>query len=151
MKMIYLLGILLAVIAISGCTGNVVSDNAPTVNSNQGQDINFEIPLSSVSDTLSYYVYDDNGVKINYFVVRGTDNEIKTAFDACEVCGGYKGYRQEGGDVVCNNCGRHFKINDLGEKNRGGGCWPAHIEHQIIDGNIMIKESELKKGRSYFV
>ncbi|MBD3203920.1 DUF2318 domain-containing protein, partial [Candidatus Woesearchaeota archaeon] len=90
------------------------------------------------------------GTMIKYFAVRAQDGNIRTAFDACDVCGGHKGYRQNGNDVICNNCGRNFRIESIGEKNQGGGCWPSYLEHEIKNGNILIKKSDLESGRYMF-
>ena len=114
-------------------TGNVVSESGEVI----------KIPLSEVSNTAKFY--NEDGIK--FFVVKASDGEIKTAFDACDVCGGSKGYRQEGGDMVCNNCGRHFAIDQLGEKNiYGGGCWPGYLESSIEGDFVVIKKSDLENG-----
>ena len=93
------------------------------------------------------YSFDTNGVTVKYLVVKGLDGKIRTAFDACDVCGGDKGYRQEGNDVVCNNCGRHFDIGDLGTSNTaGGGCWPSFLTHTVEGDYILISKAELAAG-----
>jgi len=147
---------------ISGCTttGNIITKktantcNTPSCNevTENSQTDFVVIPLSEITGTVKHYEYNSNGAVIRYFIVLDSKGNVETAFDACEVCGGEKGYRQERSDVVCNNCGRHFKIDELGETNTNeGGCWPAHIEHEIINGNVVIKNSELETGRRYFV
>ncbi len=108
------------------------------------------IPVSEISSTMKKYTFDTGGTTVKFMVVLGSDGKPRTAFDACEVCGGAKGYRQSGTDVICNNCGRHFKIDSLGTANMGGGCWPSHIPHVIEDGEIVIAESDLAKGARYF-
>jgi len=71
-------------------------------------------------------------VNVKYFVVEAEDGSVKTAFDACDVCyRSRKGYRQEGDDMICNNCGNHYPISGLGTKNlRGGGCWPGYLPNE---------------------
>lgn len=110
-----------------------------------------EIPLSEITSKARFFNYDSKGVKINYFVVKGSDGEIRTAFDACDVCGGRKGYRQQGNDMVCNNCGRHFNIDQIGTKNLGGGCWPSYLKHETKDGKIIIQKQDIEKGRRFFI
>ena len=141
--LILLAGILL----VSGCinastTGDVVST----------QDANrvMKIPVSEISSQVKFYSFNSGGTKVNFFAVKGSDGKIRTAFDACDVCGGYKGYRQEGNDMVCNNCGRYFDINDIGTKNRGGGCWPSYLSHRTEGDNIVIEKSELLAGKWRF-
>jgi len=140
---LYLVGILLLITVgffifrgNFSSTGNVIQEEET-----------ISIPLSEISEKVSFYKYGS----INYFAVRASDGSVKIAFDACDVCGGSKGYRQEGGDMVCNNCGRHFDIDSLGEKNiYGGGCWPSHLPAEIKGDNVLIKISDIEKGRNLF-
>ncbi|MBT4376924.1 DUF2318 domain-containing protein [archaeon] len=106
-----------------------------------------KIPITGISSKAAFYEHEGS----NYFVVKATDGSIKTAFDACDVCGGAKGYRQEGSDMVCNNCGRHFAISSLGQENIfGGGCWPSHLEHEVEGDYIVIQKSDLAGGSFRF-
>ena len=110
----------------------------------------YSIPLSSVTDTVQKFEHDASGTTVRFFVVRGPDGNIKTAFDACDVCGGSKGYVQKGTDIECKNCGRVFDINGLGTKNKGYGCWPSFLSHQIVDGNVVISKQEIEAGKHRF-
>ena len=144
-KQILIIGILgLLALVIAGCgnnaTGNFVADSVGQVS----------IPLSDLSDKVQFYNYDDNGVRISYFTVLGSDGKPRTAFDACDVCGGYKGYEQQGSDIACRNCGRVFSIDGLGTKNKGFGCWPSYLPHKVEGNNILIKVSDLKASRHRF-
>jgi uncharacterized membrane protein len=110
-----------------------------------------EIPLSGISETANFYTLSVDGVKVKYFAVRGSDGVVRTAFDACDVCGGYKGYQQIGDDMRCINCGRFFNIDDLGTKNSaGGGCWPSYLSHEIVGDNVVIDETEIAASRWRF-
>ena len=112
-----------------------------------------KIPLSEISGTAKFYDYDSNGVNIKYFAVKASDGSIKTAFDACDVCyRSRKGYRQEGNDMVCNNCGNHYAISGLGTKNlKGGGCWPGYLPSKIDGDYLIVGEKDLESGRYRFV
>lgn len=127
-------------------TGNAVCDMKKGCDSLEENGEYVKIPVSEISSEMKKYSYDVDGVEVNYFAVKGTDGEIRTAFDACDVCGGYKGYRQRGNDVVCNNCGRFFSISDIGTKNKGGGCWPSYLSNKIEGDQILVKKSELAEG-----
>ena len=109
-----------------------------------------KIPLSSVSDQMIKHSFDAEGVQVNYFIVKGADGQVRTAFDACDVCGGHLGYHQEGSDVVCDKCGRFFNIDDIGSKNTGGGCWPSYLGHKIEGDNVLISKTELNEGKWRF-
>jgi uncharacterized membrane protein len=134
--------LMILTILVSGCiTGGASADR-------DGEYI--KIPLSEISDEAKFYTLEDGGVEINYFVVLGSDGEPRTAFDACDVCGGSKGYRQDGTDIICNNCGKVFRIDGLGTKNRGSGCWPSYLPHEIKGDNLLIKISDITEGKHRF-
>ena len=144
-KKILVVGILTLIsLLIAGCgnkvTGNAVVDSKDYVN----------IPLSEVTDTVKFYTFNDGGVNIKYFAVLGSDGKPRIAFDACDVCGGYKGYRQTGNDITCNNCGKVFSIDGLGTKNKGYGCWPSYLPNEEKGKDILIKISDLEEGRQRF-
>ena len=140
---------LLTVIIVVGCgsdSGSATTGAAVSVE--DGDTV--KISLDSVTDEVKKYNYDANGITVTYFAVRGSDGQVRTAFDACDVCGGYKGYTQQGNDIECNNCGRVFSIDGLGTKNKGYGCWPSYLSHTIKDGNVVIPTAELEAGKSRF-
>ncbi len=110
-----------------------------------------KIPLSEVSSNAKWYEYDANGAAIRFFAVKASDGSVKTAFDACDVCyKNKKGYRQEGNEMVCNNCGRRFPINSLGTENTGSGCWPGYLPNTVRDGSVVIRKSDLEAGKWRF-
>jgi uncharacterized membrane protein len=108
-----------------------------------------KIPLSDISNSLSFYSYKSNGTAIKFFAVKGSDGNVHVAFDTCDVCGP-KGYTQSGNDVVCHNCGKHFSINSIGTANLSGGCWPSHLPMNISGNSIVIKTSDLVTKESTF-
>jgi uncharacterized membrane protein len=116
-----------------------------------GQTDVIEIPLSRVTESAKTQNYNSNGVTVKYFVVKGSDGQVHTAFDACDVCfQEKKGYSQDGQYMVCRNCGNSYTTNQIGTANTGGGCWPGYLKHRIEDGNLIIEKSDLDLGRRYF-
>lgn len=115
-------------------------------------DTTISIPLSEISAQAKWYEYNSNGVTIRFFAVKASDGSIKTAFDACDVCyGKHKGYRQEGNQMVCNNCGNRYAIDSLGTENkRPGGCWPGYLPSSVAGGKVIIQKSDLDAGRYRF-
>ena len=114
-----------------------------------GQDV--RIPIAEVNDGkakfYNYTLADDQ--KISFFVVKSSDGIIRAAFNACDVC--YekrRGYHQEGDDLVCNNCGRHFPSNSVNEVK--GGCNPAPLERTVEGDHLVIKARDLQQGAFYF-
>ncbi len=139
---------------ISGAAPTSLESVSPTSSSEEetqtAADDSVVISLKDVSQTAEIHSYQSNGVKVNYIVVLGSDGEVRTAFDACEVCGGSKGYEQVGADVMCIKCGRYFEIDGLGTQNTGAGCWPAYLPHILEGDSIIIKKSDLDKGVHLF-
>lgn len=115
----------------------------------------FEYPLSGITTTASFYSYvhrtsDTTGIEIKYFIVMAPNGEIKSAFDACEVCWAeYKGYVQLSTYMRCVNCGNTYPINALGTQG-SGGCWPGYLPHTTGPGSISIEASDLATGAWMF-
>jgi len=104
--------------------------------------------VDGVSETAEFFEYSG----IEFFVVRAAGGSVKTAFNACDVCyRSRKGYRQEGDDMVCNNCGNHYRISGLGTQNlKGGGCWPGYLESTAEGDYLVIAKASLESGRYRF-
>ncbi len=121
-------------------TGNVIAEPI-----DEGDVI--KIPISQISKNAQWFEY--NNAK--YFVVKSKKGDIKTAFDACDVCyRSRKGYSQKGGDMVCNNCGNHYPISGLGTTNLRGGCWPGYLPNSIQGDYIVLKKSDLDAGKQRY-
>jgi len=61
-----------------------------------------------------------------FFVIQ-VGTELRTCFDACEICGD-KGYFEDRGAVVCRNCTSPIALSSLG---RSGGCNPIPLSHHL--------------------
>jgi len=109
------------------------------------------IPLAKVSDGKAHFFsLAQNGKELKFFVVKGSDGAMHTAFDACDVC--YrekKGYVQDGGAMLCKNCNRKFEITRIGADS-GGGCNPSHLPARVDGRNITVKLSDLRSGERFF-
>jgi len=112
-------------------------------------------PVSEISTTAKYYSYTyiinaTTKKEIEYFIVQDGNGNIKTAFNACEVCyNADKGYSQNGDIMKCNNCGNQYPIENLGSQGQGG-CWPGYLPHTINADEIVIQNSEIEKGAYLF-
>ncbi|HKZ18405.1 MAG TPA: DUF2318 domain-containing protein [Geobacteraceae bacterium] len=109
------------------------------------------IPLAKVADgNAHFYRLGDGGKDIGFFVVKGSDGALHTAFDACDVCfREKKGYVQQGDFMICKNCNKKFAINMIG-RIAGGGCNPSHLNHSEDGKNVVIKVADIKPGALYF-
>jgi uncharacterized membrane protein len=109
------------------------------------------VPLAKVSDgTAHYYRLDDGGKELNFFIVKGSDGAIHTAFDACDVCfKEKKGYVQQGDQMLCKNCNQKFAIARIGATS-GGGCNPSHLPAKVDGKTVTITVADLKSGARFF-
>lgn len=109
------------------------------------------IPLSKVTDGKAhFYKFSDGGKEIGFFLVKGADGALHTAFDACDVCfREKKGYFQEGDFMICRNCNKKFAIVRIGP-HAIGGCNPSYLPHQQSAGNAVISVNDLKTGARFF-
>jgi uncharacterized membrane protein len=109
-----------------------------------------KIPMANVQDgNAHFYSYAAGGKTVTFFVMKAVDGSIRTAFDACVACNHAKlGYRQEGGLVVCNNCGMGFTPAQIGQVT--GGCNPIPV-NKTLDGQMLVlKAKDLESGAQYF-
>ncbi len=147
--------LIIIAIVISGIAAAVVlsGDDGPPVDETNIVGNNAVVQVNEVSDgDFHYYEYDYQGVAIKYFVVKGTDGELHTAFDACDVCyHAGKGYTRDGEKANCENCGLQFDVNSLGDENQvGGGCWPGYLPHTTEGSELLITLPDLQAGKYYF-
>ena len=109
------------------------------------------IEIASLTTTTEFFTFDASGTIVEYFAVMGSDGDPRVAFDACDNChAAGLGYRQEGDQVICNNCGNSFSIDSIGTKNQPGGCWPGYLEFTVENGQILIDPAVLAAGAWYF-
>lgn len=98
------------------------------------------IPLSELTDSsLHFYTADVNGTVIRFLVIHQSSGNYAVALDACQICG-WAGYRQEGQNVVCRNCGATIYIPSIGDR---GGCNPVPVKSQVERGEVIVDLSAL--------
>jgi high-affinity iron transporter len=103
------------------------------------------VPLSALTDSsLHFYAADVNGTTIRFLVIHRQNGDYTTALDACEICG-RQGYRQEGQNVVCRNCGASIYIPSIGER---GGCNPIPVKSRVEAGEVIVELSALAEANS---
>ncbi|HBG06629.1 MAG: hypothetical protein A2075_18435 [Geobacteraceae bacterium GWC2_58_44] len=109
------------------------------------------VPVAKVSDGKAHYFRVAEGAKdINFFVVKGSDGVLHTAFDACDVCfKEKKGYVQKGDQMVCTNCNQKFAIARIGAAS-SGGCNPSYLPAKVDAANVRISLADLKAGARFF-
>ena len=104
------------------------------------------IPVATVSDGhLHRFSTDVAGHAARFLVIRA-GKEVKTAFDACQVCG-TDGYNEIGGNVVCLNCDANINIPTIG---RPGGCNPIPLPSRVEGNSVVIRASDLAAEAAQF-
>ena len=111
------------------------------------------IPKSDISDTAKFYKYKVGNTAMEVVAVKASDGTIRTAFNTCQVCfdSGRGYYKQEGNELVCQNCGNRFNMDQV-EKIKGG-CNPVPImsTDKTEDGtNITISGTFLAQNKQLF-
>lgn len=151
----YLILILILVLTVNGCSTKTkeakkqVENKYITVKANE--DNNIILDTSKITSTATFVNYDDDGIIIQFILVRGTDGKVRIALNTCQVCNpSPKAYFiQEGEYLVCQNCGTKFHINKIGIEK--GGCNPTPVEEkQEEDNKIIISKDYIDTFKSKF-
>ena len=72
-------------------------------------------------------------------MIHQTNGNYATALDACQICG-TAGYRQEGQNIICRNCGAAIYAPSIGE---AGGCNPILVKSHVEGGEVVIDTAAL--------
>lgn len=122
--------------------------SSPAAGAAESRDI--KIALTDVGTQAKFFDYKtaDNR-SMRFFVIKSSDGVYRAALDACDTCyHAKKGYRQEGDDMVCNNCGLHFHSAQINEVH--GGCNPVGLPRTVDGNQLVIKANELDSRAGYF-
>jgi high-affinity iron transporter len=106
----------------------------------EAQNNQVRIPLSELTDqSLHFYTADVNGTVVRFLVIHKTNGDYTAALDACQICG-RAGYRQEGQNVICRNCGASIYVPSIGDH---GGCNPIPVKSSVVGGVVIVDLSAL--------
>ena len=137
-------------LAVSGPSKSAAGTVVTAVAGNGQSSGAIQIPLAEITDQAKYYEYQTaNQKKVRFFVIKSSDGVYRAAANACVVC--YrekKGYHQEGDDMVCNNCRKHFPSALVNEVT--GGCNPDGIPRTIQGDKLLIAASDLEARAELF-
>ncbi len=98
-----------------------------------------------------YNVEVSSGKIVYFFIVKDKNGILRAAANECQICFAVRrGFRQEGDEMVCNNCGNRYPIERIATEK--GGCNPAPINPnlEVVDGEIVIEEEKLDEVSIYF-
>ncbi|MDR1445520.1 MAG: DUF2318 domain-containing protein [Treponema sp.] len=111
------------------------------------------ISIDEVTENALFYPVDIGGTRVEVLAVKAPDGTIRTAFNTCQSCyGSGRGfYKQQGTVLVCQNCGKRFRMSQV--EVRSGGCNPVPIfkDDKTVRGNtITISKEYLARARDIF-
>jgi FTR1 family protein len=92
------------------------------------------VPTAQVSDSnLHMFRLNAGGSEIRFLIIKQPMG-YGVALDACQICG-RAGYRQEGSNVICRNCGAAIYIPTIGQS---GGCNPVGVASHVDGADIVV-------------
>jgi uncharacterized membrane protein len=117
------------------------------------RDADLVIPVAEVTEAARFYPVEIEGTTLEVIAVEAADGTIRTAFNTCQVCydSGRGYYKQDGGALVCQNCGNRFLPDQV--ELQSGGCNPVPIfpeNKTVSDESITISEEFLGEARVIF-
>ncbi|MGE5300030.1 MAG: Fe-S-containing protein [Acidobacteriota bacterium] len=109
------------------------------------------LPIKDFSDgKVHFFTYKKDGKRINFFVRTDGKDNLSAYFDACYTCyKNKKGYREEGSDLVCNECKLKFRLAEE-HWDTSHGCCPIAVKSRIDGGELIIAAKDLEKGQKLF-
>jgi uncharacterized membrane protein len=148
-----LLPVIVAIVAVVAVGGWFMLGQSPVGGPelvSAGQDGKIRFAAEDFNDGKArFYRFNGQTGPVDFFVVRSHDGVIRSAFDTCDVCyKARKGYRQEGNDMVCNNCDQRFRTDMVNVVK--GGCNPAPLQRQLIGETLVLSTNDIEKGAWYF-
>jgi len=140
------LGAALALLALAAC--GPPKPKHPVVRAGGEQ---VRIPLASLADApVHFFTFPAGRVNVDFLVRRDDDGALHASFDACYTCYRFgKGYRVEGPDLVCNECGTKFRIGDR-EWKRVGACDPISLPAAVEGDDLVVTVADLRRGERLF-
>ena len=149
---IHIVSGLLAIVILSGSMIFSGCAKAPADQGGGGGDLT--ITKSSITEQAQFIPYQSGTTKMEIIAVMASDGSIRTALNTCQVCydSGRGYYQQEGNELVCQNCGNRFLIDQV-EKIKGG-CNPVPIlpaDKVEDEKNIVISQTYLADNAKWFL
>lgn len=129
---------------------NFLGEKGETVSFNN-EKIRLEASIFDDNQAYFYNVKMSSGKTIYFFVLKDRNGIYRAAANACAVCfKTYKGFHQEGNEIVCNNCGNRYPIEKIATEK--GGCNPGPINPnlEVENGEVIIKKADLEQVLNLF-
>jgi uncharacterized membrane protein len=109
-----------------------------------------KFPLEEIKERVHFFTYKADNTNIDFLIRTDGSGNLHAHYDACYVCYMFKkGYRVEGEDLVCIECGFKFRIADeIWEEQRG--CAPIDLQGKTEGDFFVIKAKDIERGKSLF-
>jgi high-affinity iron transporter len=107
------------------------------------------IPITQLADhKLHHFSVPLGGTDVRLIAILDSSDTVHAALDACLICG-HQGYYQDGGNVICRNCGAAVYVPSIG---MAGGCNPIRLDppYHAEGGTLLIPASALAEGARVF-
>ena len=133
--------------AVTACSGSSTLISGGTLTPSNGK---LEIPVAGINDGKSHHfnVKADNGMTVEFFVLKSADGVLRAAIDSCDVCfRSGLGYYQEGDKMICKNCGQKFASNKINVIK--GGCNPAPLDRKVVGDTLVINMQDINANTWY--
>ncbi len=131
-----------------------VSREADTPETNEsGNGEGITIVKKDITETATFIPYKIGNTKMEIVAVKAPDGTIRTALNTCQVCwdSGRGYYKQEGDELVCQNCSNRFKISQIEKIKNGCNPVPITEEEKTDNGDtITITGDNLAKYKNFF-
>lgn len=141
-------------------TGNTANEQSAvdettktTVETTAVKDSDIVIQVKEVTEKPTFYPATIDGINLEVIAVKASDGSIRTAFNTCQVCysSGKGYYKVEGDELVCQNCGNRFTMDDV--EVTKGGCNPVPITSEykkVDDETITVTKDVLTQATEIF-
>ena len=110
----------------------------------EAHDGSLALPMDMINEEIAYFSYEHEGTYMELFAVKDSHGHMVTAMNTCFNCyntgNGY--FTQQGHELVCNNCGNHYNIEDHNHNHGTNECAPITITEDMLeqDGeNLYLK------------
>lgn len=141
------------VIVLAAVLFVVLGSGTQPGNSSVAEAADLTITKTDVSEKAEFYPYQAGDTKMELLAVKASDGTIRTAFNTCQVCfgSGRAYYVQEGNELVCQNCGNRFALDQV--EIQRGGCNPVPIfedSKEDTGDSIVISGDYLQQNQKLF-
>lgn len=112
-----------------------------------------KIVKKEITSKARFYPYQAGKTYMEVIAVKASDGTVRTALNTCQVCfdSGRGFYTQQGDELVCNNCGNRFKIDEIEKIKFGCNPIPILKENKTDDGKVItVSKAFLDQSQKYF-